>query len=72
MAHLARLEDEGLLDLCGPFTDQQGGMVILRGVDAARAQAIMAADPFVASGAEEGMLRELRLSSWDNRHMGVL
>jgi hypothetical protein len=32
----------------------------------------VAADPFVTSGAEEGVLRPWLLSSRDNRHMGVL
>jgi flavin reductase (DIM6/NTAB) family NADH-FMN oxidoreductase RutF/uncharacterized protein YciI len=72
VAHLARLEDEGVLDLCGPFADHSGGMVVLRGVDETRARAILAADPFVASGAEVGTLREWRLSHRDNRHMGVI
>ena len=71
VAHLARLEDEGVLELCGPFADHRGGMVILRGVDEARARASLAADPFVASGAEVGELREWLLSHRDNRHMGV-
>jgi flavin reductase (DIM6/NTAB) family NADH-FMN oxidoreductase RutF/uncharacterized protein YciI len=71
VAHLARLEDEGVLELCGPFADHSGGMVILRGVDEVRARAILASDPFVASGAELGVLREWHLSHRDNRHMGV-
>jgi flavin reductase (DIM6/NTAB) family NADH-FMN oxidoreductase RutF/uncharacterized protein YciI len=71
VAHLARLEDQGLLELCGPFGEGKGGMVILRGVDRARAQAIMEADPFVSSGCEHAELREWSLSSRDNRHMGM-
>ncbi len=71
VAHLAALEDQGLLELCGPFGERKGGMVILRGVDREQAEAIMAADPFVSSGAEHAELREWALSSRDNRHMGM-
>ncbi len=71
VAHLKKLEDEGLLELCGPFGGRLGGMVILRGVDEDRARAIMLADPFVSSGAEQAELRQWNISSRDNRHMGV-
>jgi len=69
--HLKALEEEGVLELCGPFGEKKGGMVILRGVDRARAEAIMLADPFVSSGCEHGELREWAISSRDNRHMGI-
>ncbi len=69
--HLQALEDEGVLELCGPFGEKKGGMVILRGVDRDRAEAIMLADPFVSSGCEHGELREWGISSRDNRHMGM-
>jgi flavin reductase (DIM6/NTAB) family NADH-FMN oxidoreductase RutF/uncharacterized protein YciI len=71
VAHLAALEDEGVLEGCGPFGEKKGGMVVLRGVSEARARAIMEADPFVSSGCEVGELREWALSSRDNRHMGM-
>jgi len=69
--HLRQLEDEGILERCGPFGEKKGGMVILRGVDRARAEAIMLADPFVSSGCEHGELREWAISSRDNGHMGM-
>lgn len=71
VAHLAALEDQGLLELCGPFGEKKGGMVILRGVDRDQAEAIMNADPFVRSGCEQAELREWAISSRDNRHMGM-
>ena len=71
VAHLERLEDRGQLDLCGPFPDHDGGMVVLRGVTVEEAQAIAEADPFVASGAESFELRRLEVSCRDNDHLGV-
>ncbi len=69
--HLKALEDEGVLELCGPFGEKKGGMVILRGVTRERAEAIMNADPFVSSGCEHAELREWAISSRDNGHMGM-
>ena len=71
MAHLKRLEDRGQLELCGPFPDHDGGMVVLRGVSEEEARAIAEADPFVASGAETFELRKLEVSCRDNKHLGM-
>jgi len=71
VAHLKRLEDRGQLDLCGPFPDHNGGIVILRGVSADQAQAIAEADPFITSGAETYELRKLEVSCRDNNHLGM-
>ncbi len=71
VAHLKALEEQGLLELCGPFGERKGGMVVLRGVTGEQAQAIMAADPFVSTGAEHAELRQWNLSSRDNSHMGM-
>lgn len=71
VAHLARLEDQGKLELCGPFPDHDGGMVILRCVSEEEARAIAEADPFVRSGAESYELRKLEVSCRDNNHLGM-
>ena len=71
VAHLKRLEDRGQLELCGPFPDHNGGMVVLRGVSAEEAQAIAEADPFVSSGAESFELRRLEVSCRENNHLGM-
>jgi len=71
VAHLKRLEDGGQLELCGPFPDHNGGMVILRGVSAEEARAIAEADPFITSGAEAYELRKLEVSCRDNNHLGM-
>jgi len=71
VAHLKRLEDRGQLELCGPFPQHAGGMVILRGCTEEQARAIAEADPFVTSGAETYELRRWELSHRGNRHMGL-
>jgi len=71
VAHLKVLEEQGQLDLCGPFSDKKGGIVVLRGVSEEEARAIAEADPFVSSGAETYELRKLELSCRDNNHMGM-
>lgn len=71
VAHLEALERDGVLELCGPFADGRGGMVMLRGVDEAAARRIAEGDPFVASGAESYELRRLTLSHRGNAHLGM-
>ena len=71
VAHLKRLEDRGKLELCGPFPDHDGGMVVLHGVSEEEARAIAEADPFVTSGAETYKLRKLEVSCHNNNHLGL-
>lgn len=71
VAHLKRLEDGGRLEICGPFSDHDGGMVVLRAVTAEEARAIAEADPFVVSGVESFEIRRLEVSCRANNHMGM-
>jgi uncharacterized protein YciI len=48
---LDELRADGLLELQGPFTDKSGGAYLLRATSLARANAIVARDPLVTSGA---------------------
>lgn len=68
--HLKRLDEQGCLELCGPFCDNKGGMIVLRGLSETEARAIAEADPFVSSGAETFEIRKFELSCQDNNHMG--
>lgn len=70
VAHLRQLDAAGRLILCGPFGDQHGGLIVIRADSLEEAQAIAAADPFVASGAEEFEVRSWHLSCEGNNHMG--
>jgi uncharacterized protein YciI len=68
---LKTLEDQGRLELAGPFADGRGGMVIFRADNLAEAQALAASDPFVERGLRRLELREWYLSRAENRHMGM-
>ena len=71
VAHLKKLEEQGLLELCGPFPEHGGGIVILRNVTKEQAAEIAEADPFVSSGAETFELRKLEVSCRENNHLGM-
>ena len=71
VAHLKMLEERNQLELCGPFTDYDGGMVILKNVSYSEAKDIAENDPFVVSGAESYELRTWELSCAENNHMGL-
>ena len=71
VAHLELLDEKGQLILCGPFSDYNGGMVIIRASSYDEAKEIAESDPFVKSGAETYELRTLELSCKENNHMGM-
>ncbi|MEM2954290.1 MAG: nitroreductase family protein [Candidatus Bathyarchaeia archaeon] len=62
VAHLEQLEEKGQMVLAGPFTDHNGGMIIIRAESFEEAKAIAESDPFVKSGVESCELRTLQLS----------
>ena len=71
VAHLELLDEKGKLVLCGPFSDYNGGMVIINASSYEEAQQIAESDPFIKSGAETFELRTLELSCKENNHMGM-
>ena len=71
VAHLKMLDESHQLELCGPFTDFDGGMVILKNVNRDEAKTIAENDPFVVSGVESYELRTWELSCEENNHMGM-
>lgn len=70
VAYLRRLDAAGRLELCGPFGDHGGGMLIIRAQSLEEARAIAATDPFVEAGAEDCVVRTWHLSCEGNNHMG--
>ena len=71
VAHIRRLESDGILDMCGPFSDGEGGMVILKGCSFEQAWDAAESDPFVLEGLETFDLRKWDLSAEENGHMGM-
>ena len=69
--HMKKLDDEGKLVICGPFTDHKSGMVIINVDSHDEAKEIAETDPFVSEGYETYDLRTLQLSCKENNHMGM-
>jgi len=62
-AHLQRLLAEGTLVLAGPTLGSTNtGIAVLEAPDRDAAEALMNADPAIASGVVRGELREMRVS----------
>ena len=68
---LKNLEDNGRLELCGPFIDHKGGMVIIKAGSLEEAKEIAHSDPFVKSGVRNCEVRSWQLSCKENNHLGM-
>lgn len=66
--YLKNLDDLGKLVLCGPFTDYDGGMVILKCKNIEEARAIAESDPFIKEGYKTFELRTLRIANKENNY----
>lgn len=66
--YLKKLDDLGKLVLCGPFTDCDGGMVILECKNIEEARAIAESDPFIKEGYKTFELRTLGIANKENNY----
>ncbi len=69
--HLKNLDLKNQLELCGPFKDYGGGMVIVRASSYEEAKSIAESDPFVKEEVETYEVRTWQLSCEENNHMGM-
>ena len=69
--YLRKLDSKKHLELCGPFTDYPGGMIVLKCSTLEEAQYLVAEDPFVKSGARTVEVRTWEISCEENNHMGM-
>jgi uncharacterized protein YciI len=69
--HLQALEAEEQLVFCGPFTDYDGGMLIIQAADKSEAIRIAESDPFVQEGYESYEIRTMEQSCAANQHLGM-
>lgn len=67
--HLKKLNSQGKLILCGPFTDYPGGLVIFSAEDIVEATNIAKADPFIAEGYKTFEIRTLELANEGNNYL---
>lgn len=68
--HLRKLDQQGKLVLCGPFTDYPSGIVIVKAKDKAEAVAIAKSDPFVVDGVRAFDIRTWLLACSENNYLG--
>lgn len=66
--HIKTLDNLGKLVLCGPFTDYEGGIVILKGCDINEAKSIADEDPFIKGGYKTYELITLRVANRENNY----
>ncbi|WP_413574673.1 YciI family protein [Bdellovibrio sp. HCB290] len=67
--HLRKLDAEGTLVLCGPFTDHAGGMVVVNAANKEEAEKIAKADPFVVEGVRTYEVRTWLLACAENNYL---
>lgn len=67
--HLKRLDKNGQLVLCGPFTGYDGGIVIVKTKSIEEAKIIAESDPFINEGFSTYQLRTLELSNNENHYL---
>ena len=66
--YLKKLDDSGKLLLCGPFTDYDGGMVVLECRNIEEARAFAESDPFIEEGYKTFELRTLSIANKENNY----
>ena len=67
--HLRKLDQNGQLVLCGPFTDHASGMIIVKAADKGEAEAIARMDPFVIEGVRTHEVRTWLLARAENNYL---
>lgn len=68
--HLRKLDQQGKLILCGPFTDCASGMVVVKADTKAEAENIAKSDPFVIEGVRAYEVRTWLLACAENGYLG--
>src|SRR5262249_43905969 len=63
--YMLSLFEKGFLKFAGPFTDDQGGAVVLEVASEAEAQALVAGDPAVKSGVFIHEIHPWQLVAWE-------
>lgn len=68
---LRKLDQEKKLVLAGPFSDYDGGMIIIRASSIEEANQIAISDPFIKNKVETYEVRTWELSTEANNHLGM-
>ena len=68
--HLRKLDQKGLLIMCGPFTDFPSGLVVINAKTKKQAIKIAESDPFVQEGVRSYSIRSWLLATAENNYLG--
>jgi uncharacterized protein YciI len=71
VAFLRELDKQGKFVMGGPFTNYDGGLMIVKASSLDEAKQISESDPFVREGVRSAEVRCWELSCEDNNHMGM-
>ncbi len=69
VAHLRSLDEKEILEICGPFLDHPGGMVVIKTTSIEDAKNIAETDPFVKNGFESYEIRTWLMACKDNNYL---
>ena len=69
VAHIRRLNAEGRLVMCGPFSDHPSEMIIIEANDKHEAVGIAEQDPFVFEGYRAFEVRTLQVANEENNFL---
>jgi uncharacterized protein len=69
VAHLRKLDADGRLIICGPFTDFAGGVVVIDAIDIDEAHQIAKSDPFVSEGYRTYKVQTIKWSREESNHL---
>jgi len=69
VAHIKALDEKGCLEICGPFLDHPGGMVVVRAASIEDAKKIAESDPFVRNGFESYEVRTWLTACKENNYL---
>jgi uncharacterized protein YciI len=67
--HLKKLDESGKYILGGPFTDWEGGIVIVKAISPEEAKQIAESDPFVKSCSRTYEIRTLEIADKENNYL---
>ena len=69
VAHIRTLDEKGVLEICGPFLDHPGGMVVIKASSIEEAKEIAESDPFIKNGFESFEIRTWLTACKDNNYL---
>jgi uncharacterized protein YciI len=67
--YIEKLDRSGFIELCGPFTDSDEGMIVLNVDSKEEAESIAQKDPFIIAGAKTFKIQTWLISCEENNYL---